>query len=148
MAAAVFSQKSQVIKHPKISVDSAGTSGWNNGSGASPASERTWAKAGYSYSHAASQFTLERFRVADLVLVMDSKNYSDVISLTDEKALHRKVYLLRDFDPAVKDEREIPDPYSLSDKAFQEVLDMIESATDGLIQMLHRPGIHSDSASS
>ncbi len=148
MAAAVFSQKSQVIKRPKISVDSAGTSGWNIGSGANPASERTWEKAGYSYSHRASQFTLARFRAADLVLVMDSKNYNDVIGLTEERALHGKVYLLRDFDPVVKDAREIPDPYSLPDKAFQVVLDMIESATDGLIQMLHRPGIHSDSASS
>jgi len=48
----------------------------------------------------------------------------------------RKIYCLRQFDPSNPDSLEVPDPYSLPDSAFEEVLEMVERATDGLIAQL------------
>ena len=133
MAAAVFAAKASAIERPKIRVESAGTSRWHEGEGANPQSQKTWEKAGYRYDHVASHFTIERLEQADLVLVMDRSNYQNVIGLTSDTSLHKKVHYLRDFDYTIAGEREVPDPYSLPDRAFEEVLEMVERATDGLI---------------
>ena len=133
MAAAVFATKAEVITRPRIRVDSAGTSRWHEGEGANPQSQKTWERAGYRYDHIASHFTVERLKQSDLVLVMDRSNYENVIKLSDDAALHKKVHYLRDFDYTISGEREVPDPYSLPDRAFEEVLEMVERATDGLI---------------
>lgn len=133
MAAAVFATKAEVITRPRIRVDSAGTSRWHEGEGANPQSQKTWEQAGYRYDHIASHFTVERLKQSDLVLVMDRSNYENVIKLSDDAALHKKVHYLRDFDYTIAGEREVPDPYSLPDRAFEEVLEMVERATDGLI---------------
>lgn len=134
MAAAVFAHKAAQISKPRIIVDSAGTSTWHVGEGANPQSKRTWENAGYRYHHVASHFTLDRFESSDLILVMDYSNRAHVLQLTDDAELHKKVHYLRDFDYSTVGEREIPDPYSLPDEAFEEVLAMVERATDGLIE--------------
>lgn len=134
MAAAVFASKAAQISQPRITVDSAGTSRWHEGEGPNPQSRKVWERAGYSYTHIASHFDVERLKSSDLVLVMDRSNYQNVIQLTDDADLHKKVHFLRDFDYSISGEREVPDPYSLPDRAFEEVLEMIERATDGLIE--------------
>jgi len=48
----------------------------------------------------------------------------------------RKIYYLRQFDASRPDSLEVPDPYSLPDSAFENVLEMVEKATDGLIKQL------------
>ena len=138
MAAAVFASKTQTITRPRIIVESAGTSNWHAGEGANPQSQRVWERAGYRYKHIASHFDLQRFKNSDLVLVMDRSNYANVVNLTDETELHKKVFYLRDFDYSTTGEREVPDPYSLPDEAFEEVLSMVERATDGLVEEFTR----------
>ena len=138
MAAAVLTSKVQGLTKPRVRVDSAGTSDWHAGEGPNPQSRKTWERAGYSYDHTASLFTVERLKSADLVLVMDRSNLSNVLKLSDDSELHAKVHFLRDFDYSIAGEREVPDPYSLPDSAFEEVLGMVERATDGLLQELTR----------
>ena len=75
---------------------------------------------------------------SDLILVMDRNNHRNVIALTEDADLHKKVHFLRDFDYTIAGEREVPDPYSLPDSAFEEVLGMVERAVDGLMQELTR----------
>ena len=48
--------------------------------------------------------------------------------------LERRAHFLRDFDYTIAGDREVPDPYSLPDRAFEEVLAMVERATDGLVE--------------
>ena len=134
MAAAVFATKAATISKPKVRVDSAGTSMWHEGEGPNPQSRNTWERAGYLYEHTASHFDLERLKKSDLVLVMDRSNYTNVLNLTDDAELHNKVHFLRDFDYTIAGDREVPDPYSLPDRAFEEVLAMVERATDGLVE--------------
>ena len=134
MAAAVFAHKVAHLYRPRIIVDSGGTSTWHVGEGPNPQSRRVWERAGYRYNHVASHFDIDRLKESDLVLVMDRSNHANVLQLTSDSELHKKVHYLRDFDYSIAGEREVPDPYSLPDEAFEEVLEMVERATDGLIE--------------
>ena len=136
MAAAVLHNKVSRIEKPKIVVDSAGTSHWHVGQGPNPPSKRTWEKAGYSFNHIASQFIYSRLAAADLVLVMDKNNYEEVSKYVTSDEEEQKIFYLRQFDPTNPNSLEVPDPYSHPDSAFEEVLTMVEKATDGLIKQL------------
>ncbi len=56
-----------------------------------------------------------------------------------EKALRKlvddpsRVRLLRSFDPGATGDLEVPDPYYGGPEGFEEMLDMIEAATPGLL---------------
>ena len=80
--------------------------------------------------------TAARMDKSDLILVMDRSNHRNVLSLTEDQELHSKVHFLRDFDYTIAGDREVPDPYSLPDSAFEEVLGMVERSIDGLLQEL------------
>lgn len=136
MAAAVLHNKVSKIKKPEITVDSAGTSNWHVGQGPNPPSKRTWENAGYKFEHIASQFNYSRLVAADLVLVMDEHNHQEVSRFITNDEEERKIFYLRQFDLTNPNSLVVPDPYSLPDSAFEEVLEMVERATDGLITEL------------
>ena len=142
MAAAVLANKKTSIKTPIITVDSSGTGPWHIGQGPHPSSKKIWEKAGYKHEHTAKQFTANDFFIHDLVLVMDSSNFHNVISLADSDEQRAKVFYLRNFDPELSHidpssseyfKLEVPDPYNQSDEAYETTLFMIERAVDGLL---------------
>ncbi len=145
MAAAVLANKKATIKNPVINVDSAGTGPWHIGQGPHPSSKKIWEKAGYKHEHTAKQFTANDFFVHDLILVMDSSNYHNVVSLAESEEQRSKVFYLRSFDPELKSidpssadfhKLEVPDPYNQSDEAYEATLAMVERAVDGLLAEL------------
>jgi protein-tyrosine phosphatase len=142
MAAAVLVGKSSSLKTPVITVDSSGTGPWHIGQGPHPSSKKIWEKAGYKHEHTAKQFSVNDFFLHDLILVMDSSNFHNVISLADNDEQRAKVFYLRNFDPELKHidpssseyfKLEVPDPYNQSDEAYETTLSMIEGAVDGLL---------------
>jgi protein-tyrosine phosphatase len=146
MAAAVLANKKQAVQSPVIIVDSAGTGPWHIGQGPHPSSKKIWEKAGYKHEHTAKQFSINDFFVHDLILVMDSSNYHNVISLAETEEHRSKVFYLRSFDPTLKGidpsssdyfKLEVPDPYNQSDQAYEATLAMVERAVDGLLAELN-----------
>jgi protein-tyrosine phosphatase len=142
MAAAVLANKAQKITEVGINVTSSGTSGWHIGEGPHPTSKLVWEKAGYLHDHKATQFKVNDYFVNDYILVMDSSNFENVISLAPSQEDASKVFYLRSFDPALSHidpmsseylKLEVPDPYNQSEDAYRTVLEMIESAVDGFI---------------
>ena len=142
MAAAVLANKKQAVKSPVITVDSAGTGPWHIGQGPHPSSKKIWEKAGYKHEHTAKQFTANDFFIHDLILVMDSSNYHNVLSLAEHDEHRSKVFYLRNFDPELQHidpssvdyfKLEVPDPYNQSDEAYEATLAMVERAVDGLL---------------
>ena len=147
MAAAVLSNKALTVENLDIQVSSSGTSGWHIGQGPHPTSKLVWEKAGYQHDHKASQFKTNDYFVNDYILVMDSSNYENVLSLAPSEEDRTKVFYLRSFDPALHHvepssseyfKLEVPDPYNQHEDAYREVLAMIESAVDGFIDHLTR----------
>ena len=145
MAAAVLANKAKNVTQVGINVSSSGTSGWHIGEGPHPTSKLVWEKAGYQHQHIASQFKANDYFVNDYILVMDSSNYENVLSLAPSEEDRTKVFYLRSFDPALHHvepssseyfKLEVPDPYNQHEDAYREVLAMIESAVDGFIDHL------------
>ena len=138
MAAAVLATRARGIEDVEIVVSSSGTSSWHVGQGPNPPSKRVWEKAGYVHHHVASQIDQNRIEASDLVLVMDSDNHANVISLADPKD-QMKIHYLRDFEvnsDQIVTGREVPDPYGRGDEAFEAVLEMVERSIDGLLNAL------------
>ena len=145
MAAAVLANKKGSIKSPVITVDSAGTGPWHIGQGPHPSSKKIGERAGYTHEHTAKQFKSNDFFIHDLILVMDSSNYHNVISMAESEEHRAKVFYLRSFDPKLKGidpnsadyfKLEVPDPYNQSDEAYEATLAMVERAVDGLLKEL------------
>jgi protein-tyrosine phosphatase len=143
MAAAVLSNKAKIITEFEIWVSSSGTGGWHIGEGPHPTSKLVWEKAGYLHDHKVSQFKANDYFVNDYILVMDSSNYENVLSLAPSQEDAAKVFYLRSFDPALSHidplsgdyfNLEVPDPYNQPEESYQRVLAMIESAVDGFIE--------------
>ena len=146
MAAAILFNRRGEISKPKINVDSSGTGAWHVGEGPNPHSKQTWEKHGLKYDHVAKKFSKNDFHSSDLILVMDSSNYANVISLASEDVRH-KVFYLRQFDPQLREidrdskdyeKLEVPDPYSLSIGHFEAVYEMIDKSITGLLAELSR----------
>jgi len=136
MAAAIFSSRTKDLKSPIAIVESGGTSAWHIGQGPHQQSKATWERAGYEYSHRASQFTKHDLERIDLILTMDSDNHSNVLALSSDVSLTRKVFMMRDFDFAITPGQSVPDPYSKDDAAYEHVKELLELAIDGLIKTL------------
>ncbi len=143
MAAAVLASKARSITEIEIFVSSSGTSGWHIGQGPHPTSKKVWEKAGHVHDHEASQFKVNDFFINDYILVMDSSNFENVISLAPSQDEAKKVFYLRSFDPELHQidplssqyhQLEVPDPYNQPEDSYEKVLKMIESAIDGFIK--------------
>ena len=141
MAAAILYNRRSEISSPKIIVDSSGTGAWHVGEGPNMHSKQTWEKHGLKYDHTAKKFSKNDFYASDLILVMDSSNYANVMALANEDVKH-KVFYLRQFDPALSnakiEELEVPDPYSLAIGHFEAVYEMFDKAITGLLAELTR----------
>ena len=128
MAAAVLAGKTADWKVPSIQVHSSGTGSWHIGQGPHPSSLKIWEAAGYKHSHIAQQFKVNDFFIHDLILVMDSSNYHNVLSLAESEEHRSKVFYSADYFKL-----EVPDPYNQSDEAYETTLAMVERAVNGLL---------------
>jgi protein-tyrosine phosphatase len=114
----------------RVTVDSAGTGGWHAGDPMDERALATLSARGYDGSeHRARQFTDDWFDRYDLVLAMDRDNLSALRRMAPAGV---EVRLFRSFDPAAPDGAEVPDPYYDGRSGFEEVLELVESASEGV----------------
>lgn len=144
MAAAVLDNLARQ-QGADVAVSSAGTADYHVGEGPNPMSHRVWSDAGYRYDHTARQFTAAMFDEADLVLVMDESNASNVLRLARHDIDVAKVRYLRSYDPDLahidpsgpqRGALVVPDPWGRPRAEFEAVLAMIERSVDGLLASL------------
>ncbi|MBB6351783.1 protein-tyrosine phosphatase [Nonomuraea muscovyensis] len=113
-----------------VIVESAGTGGWHAGAPMDERALRTLVGRGYDGSaHRARKFTDDWFDRYDLVLAMDRDNLSFLQGMAPEGV---EVRLFRSFDPASPDRAEVPDPYYGGQDGFDEVLELVEAAAEGV----------------
>ena len=114
-------------------VDSAGTSFWHAGEAPDPRSVEIAKKKGLDISNQkARQFLRKDFEKFDLILVMDSSNYQDVIALAGQEEQKQKVELIMNFvKPGYN--QNVPDPYWDND-GFEKVYEMLDRACEKIIE--------------
>lgn len=113
-----------------ITIDSAGTSNYHIGE---HPDKRTIANAnrhGIDVSQLkARQFSVEDFDRFDAIFVMDSSNYSDVVSLARNETDKRKVELILNRVYPYSN-MAVPDPYFGGEQGFENVFILLEQACD------------------
>ena len=135
-AEAVFRQKlvdSGFAQH--VLVDSAGTHNYHPGLPPDERSQTHAARRGYDLSALRARAVHDGdFETFDLLLTMDWDNRA-LLEERCPKPLHHKIRGFAEFlqkTPATV----IPDPYYEGAEGFEQVLDLVEEASDGLIQLV------------
>ncbi|RPF34797.1 low molecular weight protein-tyrosine-phosphatase [Streptomyces sp. TLI_185] len=116
-----------------VEVDSAGTGGWHEGDGADPRTVSVLEGSGYDSSHTARQFQPSWFSRLDLVIALDTGHLKALRRLARTPEEAAKVRLLRSYDPAAGGDLDVPDPYYGGMDGFEECLEMVETASEGLL---------------
>lgn len=83
----------------------------------------------------ARQLQTSDFDDYDLILCMDRSNLQNVLSISRSTADEQKVSLILDrLHPG--QEAEVPDPYFGGEQGFQQVFDLLDEATDRIMDEL------------
>ncbi len=121
----------------RVEVDSAGTHSYHVGAPPDARSQQHALKRGYDLStQRARLLTAEDFEAFDLVLVMDWHNLVLAERLcppAHAKKLRRFAEFFQQHDSPV-----VPDPYQGGPKGFEEVLDLVEDGSAGLLAHVRR----------
>ncbi|MCO5258796.1 MAG: low molecular weight phosphotyrosine protein phosphatase [Crocinitomicaceae bacterium] len=119
-----------------VVVDSAGTSSYHIGEAPDNRMRETAKKLGCPIDELrARQFTVADFDQFDSIYAMDRSNYNNILKLSRTEADAQKVKLiLNELYPG--ENREVPDPYFGGEQGFVEVFNMLDQATDVIINKL------------
>lgn len=121
----------------KLFIDSAGTHAYHIGAVPDARASAAAEKRGYDLSALRGrQVSPQDFHVFDYILAMDRDNLANLQSICPPEHA-RKLTLFLEFS-ANFNEREVPDPYYGGVQGFEQVLDMVEDASRGLLQKLER----------
>ena len=119
-----------------VDVESAGTGGWHIGHAPDERATAAAKLRGIPLESRAQRFEATHFDDFDLIIAMDRQNLEDMRSLAPNADAEGRLSLLREYDPTAVEagELEVPDPYYGGEQGFEDVLDMVERACDGLIE--------------
>lgn len=122
----------------RFEIDSAGTSAYHVGD---PPDERTAEVAlarGITLTGSARQITREDFRRFNYIIVMDRENLAAVQRLARISRPAGKVLMLREFDEAAGNDRDVPDPYYGGPRGFEDVHDIVERSCAELLRHIRQ----------
>lgn len=118
-----------------VEVDSAGTHDYHVGSPPDSRSIAAARRRGIDLSTLrARMVSMEDFERFDLILAMDEQNLRELQHRAQPGQLER-LRLMMDYAPDAG-RRIVPDPYYGGPQGFEEVLDLLEEAAQGLLQEL------------
>ena len=119
----------------RIEIDSCGTAGWHVGESPDARTVAAAASRGYDLSQLRGrQVSAADFEQFNYILAMDRENLANLERLCPTHfAGHLGLFL-----PFARgaDASEVPDPYYGGDDGFDHVLDLIEAASEGLLDEL------------
>lgn len=134
-AEGVFRHRARQAGLASLQIDSAGTAGWHVGKAPDPRTVVAAQRRGYDLSGLrARQVCAEDFDHFDFVLAMDVQNLAELKSMAPPGA-RASLGLFLDYAESSA-LREVPDPYYGGEAGFEQVLDLVEQASDGLIARL------------
>ena len=120
-----------------LEIDSAGTHDYHIGKPPDPRSIEAAARRGLDIRHLRARIVeasdFERF---DLIVAMDRLNREQLLGEAP-RAMHERIRLFLEFaaDSTLQD---VPDPYYGGTTGFEQVLDLVEEASRGLLQYVRQ----------
>lgn len=133
-AEAVFREKAKRAGM-NLSLDSAGTLGAHAREKPDHRAVKVGNECGYSFEGIkARKVTEQDFQTYDLILAMDEDNLRNLRKVSKPEE-HYKIKLFLEFASELE-EQEVPDPYYGGAGGFKYVVELVEAASDGLIEQL------------
>ena len=121
----------------EVAVDSAGTHGYHVGEAPDSRTQRAAAVRGYNLSQLrARKVARQDLDYFDLILAMDKTNLDNLRRMAMPEQ-HAKIKLFMDYAKNFDDD-EVPDPYYGLGHGFDLVLDMVEDASQGLVENIRK----------
>jgi protein-tyrosine phosphatase len=121
----------------RFEIDSAGTSAFHVGEPPDPRTQAAALRRGHDLSgQRARAVAAEDFGRFDLLVAMDQRNLA-VLERARPAGSAARLGLLLDWAPQLG-VRDVPDPYSGGEAGFERVLDLVEAASEGLLEALRR----------
>jgi protein-tyrosine phosphatase len=119
----------------EVEIDSAGTHSYHVGNPPDRRAIEAARRRGIDLSSLrARQVSRDDFERFDLILAMDEENLEELRSRADARH-HERIRLLMEFAPDAP-LRYVPDPYYGGASGFEQVLDLLEQAAEGLVAEL------------
>lgn len=122
------------LRHSFV-VDSAGTGSWHVGKSADRRMIRAAEARGVVLPSRARQITAADLQLFDHILTMDQSNLDAVRRLAPAEKVSARIEAMTSYCRRFK-ALEVPDPYYGGADGFNEVLDLLEDACDGLLNAL------------
>ncbi|UYG08899.1 low molecular weight protein-tyrosine-phosphatase [Halomonas sp. M4R1S46] len=120
----------------RVEVDSCGIGPWHVGKAPDPRAQLAAAERGLDLSALrARQLAADDFARFDYLLAMDQDNLA---ALKAQRPAESEAHVGLFLDFAGLRDRAVPDPYYGGDQGFEEVLDLVEAASLGLVAALRR----------
>lgn len=116
----------------EIICDSAGTSSYHIGSAPDRRMSAAAKLRGIELVGEARQFQRSDLEKFDLILAMDKENYRDILAIDRSQQYQDKVKLMCDFCTR-HNLKEVPDPYYGGPEGFNQVIDLLLDACEGLL---------------
>lgn len=118
----------------EVITDSAGTSSYHIGEAPDARMRKTAKDNGVNIDDLkARQFVVADYDEFDLIYAMDSSNYNNMLKLARNADDESKVKLiLNEVNPGANEA--VPDPYYGGDEGFQQVYDLLDEATDIILE--------------
>ena len=114
-------------------VDSSGTSGWHEGNLPDRRSIEVARANGIDITNQRSrQINAKDLESFDLILAMDSSNYSNILRLATSETQKKKIKLILNY-LYPNENRGVPDPYY--EGGFEKVYQMLEKSCENIIQL-------------
>lgn len=131
LAEAIFSDKVRKEGlNENITLDSCGTGGYHVGHLPHPRSIAVAKEHSIPMNHRARQLTKADLSDFDYVVGMDDQNIHNIERLSSGPSA--EIFKMRRFDPEEEDE-DVPDPYYGGDEGFEEVYQILDRSSEGLL---------------
>jgi protein-tyrosine phosphatase len=119
-----------------IFCDSAGTNGLHDGQKADPRSIAAGKSRGYDLQSISRKFNPSKdFETFNYIIAMDDTNFRDLRALDRNKKFADSVFRIVDYCKKSQPEG-VPDPYYGDGDGFNDVIDILEDACNGLLEKL------------
>jgi protein-tyrosine phosphatase len=135
-AEGIFTQKA-INAGLNLTIDSAGTSAWHEGQKADIRMRQTAKARGYELTSLARRVKNTDFDNFDYLIAMDDQNYDDLRQQATSTEQLEKILRMRDFFSR-EDIDHVPDPYFGGSEGFELVIDLLEEASENLINFIKK----------
>ncbi len=121
----------------KYEIDSAGLISYHEGEGADPRMKFHAKRHGYLLTHISRPVREMDFDLFDLIVSMDDSNWERLHRLAPTVEAETKIVRMTDYCRTHVIDH-VPDPYYGGDQGFENVIEILEDACEGLLEELEK----------